>query len=115
MPIVSTSGRGGRGPASGVVRRLCDRGGESAVSPQGTRPGYDRWRDVDGAHVAVGCQVEQVTLATEHGAVSKRLGKRGVVVGRRGHRLWVCFDGEDRTVTVRPFVVRVVGDSASAR
>lgn len=91
---------------------MCGRagaGGGRAVSLRSARPRYDPWRDIDGGPIPDGCRVEQVALAKEHGAVSRRLGKRGVVVGRvRGVRLRVLFDDEAEPVTIRPLVVRVV-------
>jgi hypothetical protein len=77
------------------------------------RPPYDPWRDVDGVPISVGCRVEQVAVAKEHGAHSARLHKHGVVI-RRGHRgrghlrLYVCFEGEDAPVSIRPHLVQVV-------
>lgn len=75
------------------------------MSPQAP---YDRWRDADDARVYEGVRVEQVAVAKEHGALSRRLGQRGEVVGRAPTRLWVRFDGEQRPVSVRPHLVRVV-------
>jgi hypothetical protein len=52
-------------------------------------------------------------VAKEHGALSHRLGKRAEVIGRtRGNRLRVRFDGEDRQISIRPHLVRVVGTEA---
>ncbi|MGH3975232.1 MAG: hypothetical protein ACRDS9_18165 [Pseudonocardiaceae bacterium] len=73
-----------------------------------SRAPYDPWRDADGAPVFEGVRVEQVAAAKEHGALSRRLGQRGEVVDRAPTRLWVRFDGEQRPVSVRPHLVRVV-------
>jgi hypothetical protein len=82
------------------------------VSPQRNRR-YDRWRDVEGTHIPVGCRVEQVAIAKEHGALTSRLGKRGDVISwGRGSRVQVHFDGETQPVSIRPHLVRVVALSA---
>lgn len=53
--------------------------------------------------------MEQVGVAKEHGALHRRLGKRGEVVGRSsGNRLYVRFDGEDARVSIRPHLLRVL-------
>lgn len=69
---------------------------------------YDRWRDVDGTHVAVGARVEQAETDARMGALRSRLYRRGQVIGRGATRLVVRFDGEDQTVSIRPHLVRVV-------
>lgn len=71
---------------------------------------YDPWRDAYGTHIPDGCRVEQVGLAKEHGALSTRLGKRGTVLGRRGCRLEVRFEGEQRVVNIRPHLVLVLAE-----
>jgi hypothetical protein len=74
-----------------------------------SRPVYDRWRDVRSVHISDGARVEQVEVAKEHGALSHRLGKRAEVIGRsRSNRLRERFDGEDKSVSIRPHLVRVV-------
>jgi hypothetical protein len=81
------------------------------VSPR--RPTYDRWRDVQGTHIPVGCRIEQVAIAKERGALTSRLGERGEVIRwGRGSRLQVRFDGETEPVSIRPHLVRVVRLSA---
>ncbi len=73
------------------------------------RPAYDPWRDVDGAPIPVDCQVVQIAIATEHGAIPRRLHRRGRVVRRVGFRVQVAFDGEaGEPASVRPFLIRVV-------
>jgi hypothetical protein len=78
------------------------------------RPAYDPWRDVDGTPIPVGARVEQVAVAKEHGAQSARLHQRGEVIRcgsgtGRGHlRLYVRFQGEDESVSIRPHLVRVI-------
>ncbi|MFZ0873697.1 MAG: hypothetical protein WAN20_04010 [Pseudonocardiaceae bacterium] len=74
-----------------------------------SRPAYDRWRDARGVHISDGARVEQVKVAKEHGALSHRVGKRAEVIGRsQSNRLRVRFDGEDKPVSIRPHLVRVV-------
>jgi hypothetical protein len=45
-----------------------------------SRPPYDRWRDADGTHIPDHipdrCLVEQIAVATEHGAVPSRLSNK---------------------------------------
>lgn len=83
--------------------------GDQLVSAQ-ARPVYDRWRDVEGIHIADGCRVEQVAVHRELGALRCRLHKRGEVVGRtNSNRVYVQFDGEPpRLVSIRPHLLRVV-------
>jgi hypothetical protein len=69
---------------------------------------YDRWRDVDGTHVALGTWVEQTETDARMGALRSRLYRRGQVIGRGATRLVVRFDGEDQTVSIRPHLVCVV-------
>jgi hypothetical protein len=73
---------------------------------------YDHWRDDRGAHIGDGCRVEQVGVAKQFGALSSRLGVRGVVTGRargsNGNRLHVRFDRETKPVLIRPHLLRVV-------
>ncbi len=52
-------------------------------------------------------------MATEHGALPSRLSKQGEVVGRRGYRVRVQFDGETRVASVRPHLLRVLGAAGS--
>jgi len=69
---------------------------------------YDRWRDVDGTHVAVDAWVEQAESDARIGALRSRLDRRGQVIGRGTTTLVVRFEGENQTVTVRPHLVRAV-------
>jgi hypothetical protein len=85
---------------------------EPVVSLQPNRR-YDRWRDAEGTHIPVGCRVEQVAIAKEHGALTSRLHKRGDVISRsRGSRLQVRFDGETKPVGIRPHLVQVIALNA---
>ncbi|MGH3548908.1 MAG: hypothetical protein ACRDQU_12520 [Pseudonocardiaceae bacterium] len=82
------------------------------------RPVYDPWRDVDGTPIADGAVVEQVGIAKEHGALSARLHKQGVVIGRPrrgGNRLYVRFDGETAEVSIRPHLLRLVPPALAPR
>lgn len=79
------------------------------------RPAYDRWRDAEGIHVDDGCRVEQVEVAKERGALRRRLGKRGVVIGRSASKgLYVCFECEVGQVAIRPHLVRVLAADSEA-
>jgi hypothetical protein len=77
-----------------------------------SRPPYDRWRDADGTHIPDRCRVEQIAVATEHGAVPSRLSKQGEVTGRRGYRVHVQFDRESKVASVRPHLLRVLSTPA---
>ena len=83
--------------------------GDPVVSPPKV---YDHWRDDRGTHIGDGCRVEQVGVAKQFGALSSRLGMRGVVTGRargsNGNRLHVRFDRETKPVLIRPHLLRVV-------
>lgn len=72
----------------------------------------DRWCDAGGARIPVGCRVEQVGLAAGWGTRRSRLYERGTVIGRRHRRLLVRFDGELAWVSLRPRLVRVLGEEA---
>lgn len=79
------------------------------MSGHRARPAYDRWRDAAGRHVPNGCRVEQVEVDRDRGALRWRLHHQGEVTGRgRGSRLQVRFDGEDKPVSIRPHLVRVL-------
>jgi hypothetical protein len=72
------------------------------------RPGYDPWRDTDGAPIPQRCRIEQVAVGKSYGALRSRLHKQGQVLGRGVMRLRVLFDDEDTVVSIRPHLVRVV-------
>ena len=78
-----------------------------------SRPPYDRWRDADGTHIPDRCRVEQIAVATEHGAVPSRLSKRGEVIGRGADRVNVEFGGEGKVASVRPHLLRVLDGPGS--
>jgi hypothetical protein len=78
-----------------------------------SRADYDPWRDVEGTPITVGCRVQQIGTAKEHGALRPRLHQHGVVIslggkGGRGSRLRVLFDADTDPTTIRPHLVRVV-------
>lgn len=78
------------------------------MSPRAARPAYDRWRDAGGVPIPAGARVQQVAVDKPHGALPSRLGQFAVVVRRsRSSRLYVIFDGETRTVSIRPDLVAV--------
>ena len=88
--------------------------GSVCVAPWGPRDErtgaavYDRWRDVDGTHVPVGARVEQTVTDARMGALRSRLHRQGQVISRCTTRLVVRFDSEDRTVSIRPHLVRII-------
>lgn len=97
------------------VRRALSGAGSSPAGAAGqgvvsvsARRCYDRWRDVDGAAIAVGVRVEQTEVDARMGALRARLHQRGEVISRGTTRLVVRFDGEDQTVRIRPHLVRVL-------
>ncbi|MGH3721442.1 MAG: hypothetical protein ACRDRI_21850 [Pseudonocardiaceae bacterium] len=47
-------------------------------------------------------------MAKEYGALPSRLHKQGQVLGRGTTRLNVRFDNEDKPVSIRPHLVRVL-------
>lgn len=79
------------------------------------RPAYDPWRDASGLHIPVGAQVEQIAVAKEHGALSSRLHQQGDVVDRRGTRLILRFGAEEKPVSIRPHLVRVLAQVKTPR
>ncbi|MGH3426508.1 MAG: hypothetical protein ACRDQZ_02860, partial [Mycobacteriales bacterium] len=54
------------------------------------------------------CRVEEIEVAKEYGALPSRLHKQGQVLGRGTTRLNVRFDNEDKPVSIRPHLVRVL-------
>ncbi|MGH7261147.1 MAG: hypothetical protein ACREI9_10760 [Nitrospiraceae bacterium] len=72
------------------------------------RPAYDPWRDVEGTHIPGQCRVEQIAVSKEYGALPSRLHQQGLVLGRGTNRLYVRFDGDDKLVSLRPHLVRVL-------
>lgn len=81
------------------------------VTWRAARLRYDPWRDARDIPIPLRCRVEQITVAKEHGALRSRLHKQGEVVDRRGTRLVVRFDGEGEPVSIRPHLVRVLGEN----
>ncbi len=75
------------------------------------RPPYDPWRDVDGTHIPEQCRVEQISVNSDYGAMPSRLHQQGRVVGRGKNRLHVRFDVDNKVVSVRPHLVRVLTTS----
>jgi hypothetical protein len=86
---------------------------DRAVNRGRARAAYDPWRDAENTPITVGCRVQQIGIAKEHGAFRPRLHQQGVVIslggqGGRGFRLRVLFDGDTEPATIRPHLVRVV-------
>lgn len=69
----------------------------------------DPWRDIDGAHIALFCQVEQVCEDTEPTALPSRLHQHGHIVGRGLGSVYVCFPG-NHVISLRPDWIRVLDD-----
>lgn len=84
--------------------------GRKGYAVSGQRRRYDRLRDADGTHVAVGARVQQVEVHAGLGALRFRLHQRGEVIGRRTTRLVVRFDGQDQPVSIRPHLVQVISE-----
>ncbi len=80
-----------------------------------TRPAYERWRDVDGISIPLVCRIEQVAVSNEHGALPSRLHQRGQVIGRGHNRLYICFDGNNQLISLRPHLVRVLDAAPGGR
>ncbi len=72
-----------------------------------TRP-YDPWRDTDGAPIPQHCRIEQIAVHRDHGALPSRLHQQGQVLGRGTNRLIVKFDDQNKVVSIRPHLVRVL-------
>jgi hypothetical protein len=70
---------------------------------------YDPWRDSDGHPIPPQCQIEQVAVGKNYGALPSRLHRNGQVVSRGVTRLIVQFDGDDEVIGIRPHLVRVLG------
>jgi hypothetical protein len=61
----------------------------------GSSPGVrGPWRDIDGTHIALFCQVKQVADSTTPTALPSRLHQHGQVVGRGLECVYVCFPGK---------------------
>lgn len=70
-------------------------------------PTDDRWCDIEGTHISLFCQVEQVAETTHRGMLPSRLHQRGHVVGRGLDCLYVRFD-DNHLVSLRPHLLRVL-------
>ena len=68
---------------------------------------YDRWCDVEGTPIPDGCRVEQIGVSRPHGGARARLGQHAVVIARRYSRVHIRFHGDQRIVSIRPYLVRV--------
>ncbi len=76
------------------------------------RPADNPWRDVDGTPIPEQCRVEQIGVNSDYGAMPSRLHQQGRVVGRGKNRLYVRVDVDDKLVSVRPHLVRVLPQRA---
>lgn len=71
------------------------------------------WQDAFAVAVDVGARVQQVAIDHEHGALARRLGAFGTVVGYVMTRALVLFDGDDEPVTLRSGALAVVAPTAA--
>ena len=78
------------------------------MSMDAPHPSEHRWCDVDGAHIALFCWVEQVAEHPESGTLFSRLHQCGEVLGRGPQQLYVCFAGERQLISLPPHVLRVL-------
>lgn len=69
------------------------------------RSAHRRWCDVDGAHIALFCWIEQVREDPESGMLPSRLYQRGQVLGRGLESLYVCFS-DNALVSLPPHLLR---------
>jgi hypothetical protein len=74
------------------------------------RPSHDRWRDIDGSHIALFCMVEQVAKCAEPRVLPSRLHQRGPVVGRCLDSLYVRF-AANALISLQPKLVRLIPDA----
>lgn len=72
-------------------------------------PTGDRWRDADGAHIALFCWVEQVMEDTDPGVLPSRLHQRGQVVGRGLASVYVWFVDNALVSLPSPLLRRLCG------
>jgi hypothetical protein len=72
------------------------------------RPAYNPWRDVAGTPIPEQCRIEQIAVNKEHGALPSRLHQQGQVISRGHTRLHVRFDHDNRLISLRPNLVRVL-------
>jgi hypothetical protein len=72
------------------------------------QPSQHQWCDVDGAHIALFCWVEQVAEHPELGALFSRLRQCGEVLGRGPDQLYVRFAGEGQLIGLPPHVLRLL-------
>jgi hypothetical protein len=73
-------------------------------------PTDDLWRDIEGAHLALFCWVEQVAQSPEPSLLPSRLHQRGQIVGRGLDSLYVCFD-DNHVVSLQPHLLRLLPDA----
>ncbi|MGH3721955.1 MAG: hypothetical protein ACRDRI_24550 [Pseudonocardiaceae bacterium] len=64
--------------------------------------------DAEGTLIQFQCRVEQITVDQARGAPASRLHKKGQVIGRDIHRVYVRFDLESQVIALPPHVVRVL-------
>lgn len=72
-------------------------------------PTNGRWCDVEGTHIGLFCQLEQVSESAQHEALPSRLHQHGQVVGRGLDSFYVRF-ADNAMVSLPPHVLRLVPD-----
>jgi hypothetical protein len=73
-------------------------------------PVHDQWCDIEGAHIALFCRVEQVVQSSKPGVLPSRLHQQGQIVGRGLDSLYVCFD-DNHVVSLQPHLLRLLPDA----
>ncbi|MGH3845906.1 MAG: hypothetical protein ACRDS0_31480 [Pseudonocardiaceae bacterium] len=73
------------------------------------RPVGDRWGDVEGSHISLFSQFEQVEQVGPRGLLPSRLHQQGQVVGRGLDSLYVRF-ADSQVVSLSPRLLRLLTD-----
>lgn len=68
---------------------------------------HDPWRDIDGTHIVLFCQVKQVADSAEPTALPSRRDQHGQVVGLGLDCLYVRFP-DNQVISLPPELVRVL-------
>lgn len=79
------------------------------------QPARGRWRDINGADVALFSWVEQVAEDPKQKALFSRLHQQGEVIGRGPDLLYIRFQGEWKMIGVRPKLVRLLPQEPDKR
>ena len=81
------------------------------MSIQAPHPSQHQWCDVNGAHIALFCWVQQVAEHPESGALFSRLHQCGEVLGRGPDQLYIRFAGEGQLISLPAQVLRLLPDA----